>query len=310
MTDPAILAAQAATHWPGITGPPRLFMQRENVVFRVDTTQGPHALRLHRPGYHSDAALHSELDLMAMLAGQGVLVPRPMPARNTALLVKVGDRHASLLSWLPGTPMGRSGEPLTLTGPARTDLFRAIGTQMASLHVLTDAWTPPASFTRPHWNRDGLVGEMPFWGPFWNRGDSQLLTRVRDHARAVLDKAPAQDIGLIHADLVNGNVLLDGPRVHFIDFDDSGFGYRLFDLATTLYKAVDEPDFHDLRAALLNGYATHRPLPDLTLLPLFIVLRSLTYLGWIATRADEPGMAARAEHYLAIARRQIATHLT
>ena len=73
---------------------------------------------------------------------------------------------------------------------------------------------------------------------------------------------------------------------------------------------MDEPDFHDLRAALLNGYATHRPLPDLTLLPLFIVLRSLTYLGWIATRADEPGMAARAEHYLAIARRQIATYLT
>ena len=312
MTDPAALATRAAAHWPQITGAPALFMQRENVVFRVATSMGPHALRLHRPGYHSAAALRSELDLMAMLAGQGVPVPRPMPAQDGALLVQVGDRHASLLNWLPGTPMGRSGQPLAMTGPARTALFHAIGAQMAHLHALTDTWTPPPGFTRPRWDRDGLVGEAPFWGRFWDHGtpqDRALLAAIRDRARELLDAAPAPDIGLIHADLVNENVLIDGPRVHFIDFDDSGFGYRLFDLATTLYKAVDEPDFPDLRAALLSGYATRRALPDLTLLPLFIVLRSLTYLGWIADRAQEPDMAARADRYLAIAKRLITTFL-
>ena len=102
-------------------------------MFRVQTTLGPHALRLHRPGYHSTAALQSELDLMAMLAGQGVLVPRPAPAADGALLVRVGDRHASLLSWLDGVPMGRSGQPLTFAGAARTALFANIGRQMARL---------------------------------------------------------------------------------------------------------------------------------------------------------------------------------
>ena len=271
MTDPAALATLAAAHWPQITGAPQLYMQRENVVFRVDTTLGPHALRLHRPGYHSFAALRSELDLMAMLAGQGVLVPRPMPAEDGTLLVRVGDRHASLLSWLPGTPMGKRGQPLAQTGPARTYLFHTIGAQMARLHVLTDGWSLPAGFTRQRWDRDGLVGDAPFWGRFWEHADSALLTSVRDRARALLDAAPAPDIGLIHADLVNENVLVDGPRVHFIDFDDAGFGYRLFDIATTLYKAVDEPDFPDLQAALLSGYATNRAVPDLTLLPLFIL---------------------------------------
>ena len=286
-------------------------MQRENVVYRVDTTLGPHALRLHRPGYHGMAALQSELDLMAMLAGQGALVPTPAPSVSGALLAQIGDRHASLLSWLAGQPMGRSGQPLAFQGAARAELFANIGRQMAPLHRLADRWTPPPGFQRPAWDRDGLVGEAPFWGRFWDHGaaDSPLLIHVRDRARALLDAAPNPDYGLIHADLVNENVLVDGDQVYFIDFDDCGFGYRLFDLATTLYKAVDEPDFPALQNALLAGYAEHRPLPDLTLLPLFIVLRSLTYLGWIASRRDEPGSAGKAERYLAIAKRMIARYL-
>lgn len=312
MDEVQTLAMAAAAHWPAILGTPELFMQRENVVFRADTTQGPHALRLHRPGYHSEAELQSELDLMAMLSQAGVLVPRPMAARDGRLLVRVGDRYASLLSWLPGAPMGRSGQPLALQGAARRDLFAAIGAQMARLHGLADAWTPPPGFSRPRWDRDGLVGEHPFWGRFWETGTEEQcrwLLALRDRARGMLDAAPGLDYGLIHADLVNENVLVDGPRVHFIDFDDMGHGFRLFDLATTLYKAADEPDFDDLQAALLAGYAGERPLPDLTLLPLFIVLRSLTYLGWIADRMQEPGMGERARRFMGLARRMQARYL-
>ena len=297
----------AATHWPQITSPPTLFMQRENTVFRVDTTSGPHALRLHRPGYHSPATLQSELDLMAMLAGQGMRVPTPAPSAKGALLVPIADRYASLLSWLPGAPMSRSGHPLTLTGPARAALYQAIGAQMARLHALTDRWTPPPGFTRPRWDRDGLIGDTPTWGRFW---DHSATTALRDLARATLDTAPPQDIGLIHADLVNENVLLDGPHVHFIDFDDSGIGYRLFDLATTLYAAADEPDFPTLQAALLSGYSQHRTLPDLSLLPLFIVLRSLSYLGWIATRSDTPAVTAKSNRYQTLANRLIDRYLS
>lgn len=307
-----VMAVEAAAHWPQITGTPQMFMRRENVVFRVETSQGPHALRLHRSGYHGVVALQSELDLMAMLAGRGVRVPRPALTGDGAALVKVGGRFASLLSWLPGVPMGRSGQPLAFVGADRTRLFRAIGSQMARLHQMCDEWTPPEGFQRPSWDREGLVGASPFWGRFWESGDAadrRLLAEVRDWAEGVLRDA-ALDFGLIHADLVNENVLLDGAQVHFIDFDDSGYGYRLFDLATTLYKAVDEPDFPELHDALLAGYAEERRLPDLTFLPLFMILRSLTYLGWLAARRDEPGMADKAVRYLDIAKRVIARYRT
>ena len=307
----AALAQSAARHWPQITAAPVLFMQRENVVFRVETSLGPHALRLHRPGYHAAARLQSELDLMAMLAGAGMQVPRPVATPQGGFLVSAGDRQASLLAWLPGLPMGRSGQPLAQSGPARTRLFAAIGAQMARMHHLCDAWTTPPGFDRPAWDIDGLLGEAPFWGRFWQCGtaaEQAQLMQVRGRALALLQGARL-DYGVIHADLVNENVLVAGPEVHFIDFDDSGFGYRLFDIATTLYKAVDEPDFAALQSALLQGYASQRPLPDLTLLPLFIVLRSLTYLGWIAARIDEPGMPAKATAYLALALRLATKYL-
>ena len=300
---------QAAEHWPQITAPPVLFMQRENAVYWVETTQGPHALRLHRPGYHAASTLRSELDLMAMLAGQGMQVPHPARTVRGGYLATMGGRYASLLTWLPGQPMGRSGQPLQQQGPARAALFHAIGAQMGRMHRLCDAWTPPPGFQRPVWDIEGLLGETPFWGRFWDCGtpsERTLLTGFRKNAAEML-RSEILDFGLIHADLVNENVLVDGGDVHFIDFDDSGFGFRLFDLATTLYKAIDEADYPALQAALLQGYATQRALPYLRLLPLFITLRALTYLGWIAARITEPGMPAKVATYAALALRLIGT---
>ena len=305
------LAQVAALAWPQITGRPTLVMQRENVVFRVETTEGECALRLHRPGYRSSAELQSELTWMAMLAAEGMDVPAPLRTADGRLLVE-GTRAASLLRWLPGTPLGHTDEPLAITGVRRTTLFHAIGRAMATVHDLSDRWSLPSGFSRPSWDQEGLVGEAPLWGRFWeaeiSQEDQVLFRRVRDHARNVLSKSEA-DIGLIHADLVRENVLMDGDNVRFIDFDDSGFGYRIFDLATALLKNLGEPDYHDLQAALCDGYSTRRPLPDIELLPIFLVLRSLTYVGWAATRMSEPAIARRMPSYLATCRKLIGTVL-
>ena len=109
------------------------------------------------------------------------------------------------------------------------------------------------------------------------------------------------DTGLIHADLVRENILLDGAALRFVDFDDGGFGYRLFDLATTLFKTLPEPDYQDLRRALLDGYLGERAL-CLDDIDLFLALRATSYLGWIVPRMAEPGARARSQRFLAAAR--------
>ncbi|MDT0683049.1 phosphotransferase [Roseicyclus sp. F158] len=279
-----------------------LVAARENAVYRVEQGGRTVALRLHRTGYRTDAELASELQWMAALAEGGLNVPAPVAARDDALLHVVDGVQVDVLGWLNGRPLGASGVPLE--HPDRTGLFRGIGREMAHLHALSDAWSPPPEFTRCRWDRTGLVGEAPVWGRFWDNpalseADRALFRDVREVAGAELRAlGPDVDFGLIHADLVRENILVDGERLHLIDFDDGGFGFRLFDVATTLLKNMREPDYPALRDALIEGYRSVRPL-DPAPLDLFVLLRAASYVGWIAQRMDEDGAAERCARYAA-----------
>ena len=64
----------------------------------------------------------------------------------------------------------------------------------------------------------------------------------------------AHDCGLIRADLATQSVLIGGANFHLIDLDCGGYGYWLFELATTLLRFHRDEDFVTLKAALLGAY--------------------------------------------------------
>lgn len=296
------VAQKALANWGLEDAKIALVAQRENVVFRVTHNASNYALRLHRPGYQTPAMVTSELTWMRYLKGAGLHVPEPLPTKNGALLVDTGGYHADLLTWLAGTPVGATGLPLDL--PDRAGTFFKIGQLMARMHQLSDQWTPPENFDRQHWDIDGLLGDAPLWGPFWeNPGlDPNACARlldVREKLRDDLTQARL-DYGLIHADMLRENVMIDGATLGLIDFDDSGFGFRLFDVVTALFKNRSEPDYATLEARFLQGYRTVRPI-DTTLMAQFTVIRALTYLGWIIPRINEPGAETRQARFLASA---------
>lgn len=286
---------KAAALWGLKDAPAELAARRENVVYRVEAADGPLALRFHRVGYRSEAELQSEADWLAMLAEGGVPVPRPVASTAGRLIENVDGQHVDVLTWEAGAPLGKAGE---LKGVVdRLSFCSMLGAQMARLHDLSDAWERPAGFTRPSWDRAGLFGDAPLWGRFWEHpalsaAERDELLEVRAAADAALDEGA--DFGLIHADLLSENMLWDGETLTFIDFDDGGFGFRDFELATFLLRYRDAPDYAEMRAAVCAGYAARREVEDAAL-DLMILARALTYVGWIADRLDEPGAQERSE---------------
>lgn len=279
-------AEAAVQHWGGRVV--RLLRDRENHVFEVALPQGHAALRLHRAGYQSAAAIQSELWWCAELAAAGLPVPAALPALDGRLLVPLGDgRHASMIAWREGEALGEAALPFARPLPLVLDLYHALGTLLARMHRATDALTLPKNFTRPRWDLDDLVGDTPLWGRFWEHPSATpdqraILIRARDALRERL----AGDQGLIHADVLRENVLVNGAAVSLIDFDDSGFGFRLYDLGTALVQTFAHPEQPQLRAALMAGYGT----ADEPMVQAFTLARTLASVGWTMPRlaADDP----------------------
>ena len=112
------------------------------------------------------------------------------------------------------------------------------------------------------------MGETPFWGQFWelagvSSDERTLIVRTRDRLRrdlAALDRSPAV-YGLIHADFAPENLLVDGEHIRLLDFDDAGYGWHLFELATSLYFHLGQPYYPAIREATVAGYREERALP-------------------------------------------------
>ena len=277
------LAQEAAAHWGG--APLRLIRNRENAVFEMRLPSGARAaLRLHRQGYQPEAAIRSELWWCAALAGNGVAVPAALPDREGRLLVTLSSgRSASVIEWIEGEPLGEAGVPFTTPLPLLLDRHRALGHLIRQLHDATARLTLPPDFQRPRWDLDGLTGEAPFWGRFWDHPAASpdqraMLIRARHALRERLAALPP--VQLVHADVLRENVLVNTRSVYLIDFDDSGWGFPLYDLGTTMSQNLYEPAYADIRDALMEGYGT----ADREMVETMTMARTCASVGWTMPR--------------------------
>lgn len=322
MTSPAFVSADQAQAmadtalacWGAAARPPLLIKIRENIVFRVWFADGrTAALRLHRPGYQSRASIEAELEWTAALAGKGLCVPAPLATRKGGLTATAGDRIASCVAWLDGSAIGSAEQPLNGSRADQVALFDRLGQLLGRLHAVTDTLDLPAAANRPVWDESGFFGETPLWGRFWENpafgaAGRRTVLAARDKARAQLQAMRARgcDFGLIHADALRENVMETPGGLALIDFDDSGFGFRLYDLGTALLQNLDEPNLACIAAALASGYRRGRPVAalDADMLTLFVLLRCFASTGWIMTRApqDDPRQGFYTKRALRLAR--------
>jgi Ser/Thr protein kinase RdoA (MazF antagonist) len=268
----------------------------ENATFCVTANnKRKYLLRIHRSDYHTPQAIQEELAWLDFLAKDGTVpIPKPVPAKNGRLLQEVTSqeltRNCCLFEWIEGRFIRKGVQP--------NHLFM-VGQVIAELQ----SRVPRSKINhRNYWNAEGLVGNQPKFGSIDNikgiRTSQQkpiraarklIFKRLRNYER----KFPRR-MGLIHADLHFGNILLSGNRLVPIDFDDCGCGFHVYDLAVSLYSVQSmlgpKNKMPEFRRALIEGYKTSRPFDrhDEMILEDLLTARRLLMLGWLNSRSDNP----------------------
>jgi Ser/Thr protein kinase RdoA (MazF antagonist) len=265
-----------------------------NVIFRVDTAQGPFALRIDLHQHHSDGDVANELAWLSAVAADTTLdVCRFVPARDGRRFVYTsapgvpGNRRCVLFQWVPGRPLA---DNLT------TDGYHKLGRLSAGLHLHGVGFEPPHPPLT--WDRifywpeevDPVVIFNPDMAHYFTDGRRKILDRAMaavEEAFARLDPAETQ---IIHGDLHPWNVHRYRSRVIAFDFEDITWGHRVQDVATTLFYERNHERYADLRAAFGEGYRSVAPWP-VTYdgeLEHFMAARSLMFVNFVANLRDNP----------------------
>jgi Ser/Thr protein kinase RdoA (MazF antagonist) len=261
----------------------KFLRQAGNTLFRVTEASptfitkadlyapGQFLLRIHQPGYQTPTAVELELEWLAsMCRGADLPVPEPVLTLDGRLYTQVvllgipEKRICSLLRWVKGHE------------PRRDEIqphhYKALGRLIARLHDHVAHWQPPVGLSKRKYDWDGLFrkegeGGIPS-SEVWlllPPGYAKPFETISRKVKQVMDKwgKGPNVYGLIHGDLGMGaNVLFWGGEARIIDFDDSGFGYYIFDLSIVLEDSQDHQIRPQFRDALLDGYTQVRSLPE------------------------------------------------
>lgn len=265
----------------------------ENATFKIEADGAQSILRIHRPSYHTPAAIESELTWVeALRASDLVSTPAILKAPNGDRVVTATDstgeqRNAVMFEFMQGS------EP---TDDRLVDDFVQLGSITARLHQHAKQWVKPSGFTRFTWDLDTALGPNGHWG-YWRTdglaiGPSELKVLdplVETITRRLMAFGNGPDrFGLVHADMRLANLLVDGPRVSVIDFDDCGLSWFMYDLGSSVSFIEDSPLIPAMVDSWVEGYRKVAELSkaEVDELQTFIMFRRLLLVSWVGTHQD------------------------
>ncbi len=252
-----------------------------NATFKVTAADSTnYALRININSPRSAENIRAEVAWVKLLENvDGILTPRPIANRSGKFVTTVTHAHSGrelnciLYSWLDGEEVG--DEP-TL------EQLHALGQAMARMHASSKDFVLPSDAALPS-----------FQDPFWETEDfllsdkSKLDSGEKDLISAAFKKIISRTDALysrenpqiIHADLHGWNMKWHNNQLSIFDFDDSGIGLPIQDIATALYY-LDTPEQDE---AMLNGYTSVRQLPPHTKadLEMLLIHRRLMLLNYL-----------------------------
>lgn len=251
----------------------------ENRVFEVrleenDLNAEKLIAKFYRPGRWSKEAIQDEHQFLTDLKTEGIEVVAPYEIKSQTIF-----SHQDIFFSLFPKFYGRMPQEL-LQGD-----FQKIGRTLALIHNVGSRQKAKfrPSMTADIYGKESLkilknTVAMEMWSRY-EKAAQQIIAFLEDH----LD--PERFIR-IHGDCHRGNLLNDGSRFFFVDFDDFCNGPE----AQDFWMLLSQDQFDDELNEILDGYTEIRDF-DESQIELFEPLRGLRiihYAKWIAARWTDP----------------------
>jgi Ser/Thr protein kinase RdoA (MazF antagonist) len=257
-------------------------------TYMLETSEGRFAFKVHRTNWRSYKEVLAELAILRHLNFKGVSVAMPVLRKDGQLITQIlapeGPRYAVLYEWA-------SGRRPQYTNPKHAAQY---GRTLAKMHIAGD--------------EIGSIGAGPpmDMNHLLHEPLALIRSRLRDlpevarqlvvlEERIVTDSIRAtqqlKDWGLCHGDVWSNNARIEGDHIVLFDFDFSGPGWQVFDLASYRWHARQVGAEQAAWKPFIEGYLQVRPsaAASLQFIGLFVILKHLWTTSIFISRGPETG---------------------
>jgi len=274
-----------------------LWERGANDNYVVNTDKSRYSLRIYRHKIHTRDEIDFEVAALNYLHKEGFPVAFPIARKTGGYITEIaapeGIRYVLLTAYAEGEqPKYDLPDDFVLTGKS-----------VANLHRITDG------FTTPHKKRD--IDLKAFTEDCFKSIEPHLSQRPEElakltHYLEIATQAMQQvnvdemDFGFCHGDIHGGNAHLHEGVLRHFDFEECGFGYRVFDLATFKWGAVLGAAPLERWSSFLEGYESIRKISaaDIELVDTFVLLRHIWLIAFHMRNASDFGGELLSDRYI------------
>ncbi len=278
-------------------------------VYLVETLSALYILRVSHHHWRSKLEIEFELELLDFLAEQGIPVSAPLRTRRNSRFVEInapeGKRYASLFPYAAG---GIALGDLNLT---QSNL---LGQVVAQLHQTVSQFRSLASrpsLTPEYLLDNSLQSIAPFL--YHRHHDLKFLVETIADLKQELARLPLHSPYwcICWGDPHSGNVHFTADnQLTLFDFDQCGYGWRVFDIAKFLQVSLQTGLSRSIRESFIRGYQSLTPLSRIEIDSLHALTQTAYIWSWaIILNATKMHDYSRLDHYYFTQRLEKLRHL-
>jgi Ser/Thr protein kinase RdoA (MazF antagonist) len=228
-------------------------------IYLVETPTRPHILRVSHHHWRTKEEINFELEWLHFLRNRHLPVASPILTKEGDLALEIdapeGKRYAVLFEYASGQI------PLGDLNPSQGSI---LGETLAKIHHAACDFQSPHQ--RQALNLEYLLADsLTTIAPFMQHRQQDLcfLGEVAKEIEQQLQHFPQNEPfwSICWGDPHSGNVhFTEDDRPTLFDFDQCGYGWRIFDIAKFLQVSLRTGMSHKVRQAFVCGYQSHQEL--------------------------------------------------